>query len=108
MSDTVIVASKIANKLKLYDGVELNGFEFGRHPQPNGAPATPDYEIIGGFALTRNVPRLAWERWRKAYALSPFIASGLVFADPDYATVRSYCRANAVLTGGGDAMPNAT
>lgn len=58
-----------------------------------GAP--PPYPVICGFALTHNVPREHWERWRDANKDSDLVRNGLISAYATRDNAEAYARDNA-------------
>lgn len=58
---------------------------------PNNPPAgyAPRPIMIGGYALTQNIPADFWEEWQEQNRASAFIENHMLFAFPSLADVRS-------------------
>lgn len=120
--ETVTVACKLPNgiKLRIFDmvkkdmpvmgggmrevpeAVEVQGQSFiingNTHPQN----AAPRCLIVGGFALTSNVPKELWDRWLEQNKESDIVRNGLIFAhakDQD-ASARAQAKERAALRSG--------
>lgn len=75
---TVTVGCKIPNGLHLDLG--------GKRITLNGSSSSL---VIGGYGLTEGVPAEFFEAWMKAYADSPAVTNGLVFAQEKAADARA-------------------
>lgn len=49
---------------------------------PVGIPNPPKKNIVGGYAMTRNVPAEFWEKWLAQNKDAPYVANGIIFAQP--------------------------
>jgi len=77
VSALVSVACKLPHGLNLGSGVLLAGTAYDRG---SGQKAP---ELFGGFRITDNIPRKAWDAWMKINREASMVRSGLVFADAD-------------------------
>lgn len=80
---TVTVACKISN-----------GIRIGEHVVLGFGPLTADRRfdlLVGGYALTGGVDKLAWEQWLAQNADSDMIKKQMVFADENVGALRSKC-----------------
>lgn len=59
-----------------------------------------DPRVIGGYALTPNVPADLWEAWHKANADSDVVQKGLIFAHEKPSEVEAEVRKNSDLRSG--------
>ena len=58
--------------------VRIRGTAYPRGTPPEGYPERP--EMVGGFALTRNVDKDFWDEWEKQNSRSPFVQNKMIFA----------------------------
>lgn len=84
----VTVGCKLPNGLHL----DLDG----RRATINGANSS---RIVGGYGLTE-VDKDLWEAWAKAYAESPLIKNGLVFAQGSAASAEAKAKEQAEIKSG--------
>lgn len=66
--------------------VRIRGTAYPRGTPPVGFPSAP--EMIGGYALTRNVDKDFWDRWEHQHARDPYVVNNMIFAAEDFDTVR--------------------
>jgi len=55
------------------------------HPQNAG----PKCEIVGGYALTPNIPKDFWDKWMEHYKDSMMVKNKIIFAQPTSDSLRS-------------------
>lgn len=84
MADTVVVGCKLPNGLEILLG--------GKSVVLNGANSAA---IIGGYGLTGDVDKAAFEEWLLDFADAPFVKNELVFAQANERSAKSKAEENA-------------
>lgn len=82
MSPVVHVACKLPSGLQVGE-VRIRGSAYDRDPDVQ-AP-----ELIGGYAITLNVPEDTWSEWAATNSRSRMLTHDMVFAEPDLATLKA-------------------
>ena len=78
MADVIIVGCKLPHGLEIQLG--------GKTVVLNGANST---DIIGGYGLTRDVDKAAFDQWLLDYKDFPAVQNGLIFAQANEKAVKS-------------------
>ncbi|QWA89611.1 hypothetical protein [Klebsiella michiganensis] len=84
MAETVTVGCKLPNGLILEQGaykVELNGSNSSL--------------VVGGYGLTENVDKEAFEAWLEVHADQPYVRKELVFAQAKTSSAQAKAKENA-------------
>ncbi len=94
MSEVVTVGCKLPNGLV----VDIDGYTVTL----NGANAS---NIVGGYGLTENVDKAAFEKWLKAHADQPYVKNELIFAQAKTNSAESKAKENAAVKSGLEGLP---
>lgn len=94
MSEVVTVGCKLPNGLV----VDIDGYTVTL----NGANAS---NIVGGYGLTENVNKDAFDKWLKAHADQPYVKNELVFAQAKTNSAESKAKENADVKSGLEGLP---
>lgn len=94
MAEVVTVGCKLPNGLV----VDIDGYTVTL----NGANAS---NIVGGYGLTENVDKAAFEKWMKAHADQPYVKNELVFAQAKTNSAESKAKENASVKSGLEGLP---
>lgn len=78
--------------------VTINGNGINISLMKKGIP--PEHAMVGGYALTPNVPRAFWEEWCRQNKAHPALKNGLLFAHGDDASVRAQASDGAKIRSG--------
>lgn len=85
--ETVSVACKLPNGLRLR--VAGRKEEFVLRGTALGWGVTPEYPIVGGAAITTEIPADFWAQWWEQYKDADFCRRGFVFAAQKQGDVRA-------------------
>jgi hypothetical protein len=94
MSEVVTVGCKLPNGLVL----EQDGYTV----QLNGANVS---NLVGGYGLTENVDKAAFDKWIKTHADQPYVKNELVFAQAKTNSAESKAKENADVKSGLEGLP---
>lgn len=94
MSEVVTVGCKLPNGLLL----EQDGYTV----QLNGANAS---NLVGGYGLTENVDKAAFDKWIKVHGDQAYVKNELVFAQAKTNSAESKAKENADVKSGLEGLP---
>lgn len=94
MTETVTVGCKLPNGIVL----EVEGYSVVL----NGANAS---NVIGGYGLTENVDKEAFDKWLKVHAGQSYVKNELVFAQAKTNSAESKAKENADRKSGLEGLP---
>ena len=70
----------------------LNG---NRVPVVDGVVVAPNYQIIGGYALTPGIPKDVWDKWLEQHPDSDLVENGLITAYEALDMAQDFAKENA-------------
>lgn len=72
--ETVIVGCKLPN------GIHMDFVDPGKPLRRVSLRGTNSTKVVGGFGITKNVPKAYFDEWMARYKELPAVAGGLIFA----------------------------
>jgi len=94
MAEVVTVGCKLPNGIVM----EVDGRELVL----NGANAS---SVIGGYGLTENVDKAAFDKWMETHKDQPYVKNELVFAQAKTNSAESKAKENADVKSGLEGLP---
>ncbi|WP_147196028.1 hypothetical protein [Pantoea sp. CCBC3-3-1] len=94
MSEVVTVGCKLPNGLV----IDIDGYTVTL----NGANSS---NIVGGYGLTENVDKAAFDKWLKAHGDQAYVKNELVFAQAKTNSAESKAKENADVKSGLEGLP---
>lgn len=94
MSEVVTVGCKLPNGLVL----DIDGYSVTL----KGANAS---NVIGGYGLTENVDKAAFDKWLKTHSDQPYVKNELIFAQAKTNSAEAKAKENAKVKSGLEGLP---
>lgn len=96
---TVVVGCKLPHGLML----TLHG-KPGEMPRTYRVKGSNSQAIVGGYGITRGVPRDFWEAWKEHHKHLDFVKNGLIFAHDKEASTIDHAKDGAGVKNGLEAI----
>jgi hypothetical protein len=93
-NEVLVVGCKLPNGLV----IDIDGYSVTL----NGANSS---NVVGGYGLTENVDKAAFDKWIKAHADQPYVKNELVFAQAKTNSAESKAKENASVKSGLEGLP---